>query len=148
MIIQILYYILFQRRHRLKMEDRPLQKFSFQPELLRTCQEMKGKYRKPIILIFPDITTDHSMMDLEAEWRRERDSYQAAGFPVFRSLERAARALRHFLAYQNLKDPSQPPTQTGTQNRRKETNSRSPRDGKRKDQVPDLIKKSSFERLR
>jgi acyl-CoA synthetase (NDP forming) len=114
MIIQILYYILFQGRHRLKMEDRPLQSFSFQPELLRACQQIKGKYRKPIILIFPDITTDSPMIDLETEWRRERDSYQTAGFPVFRSLERAARALRHFLAYQNRKDTGKPLTRNNS----------------------------------
>ena len=108
MIIQILYYILYQVRHRLKMEDRPLRNFSFQPDLLRACQQMREKYRKPIILIFPDITTESPMLDLEAEWRRERDGYQEAGFPVFRSLERAARALGHFLSYLNRQNPANP----------------------------------------
>jgi acyl-CoA synthetase (NDP forming) len=113
MIIQILYYILFQVRHRLKMDDRPLGNFSFQPELLQVCQQIKEKYRKPIILIFPDITTDSQRIDLETEWRRERDSYQAAGFPVFRNLERAARALRHFLSYPDSRNPGKRPTLDG-----------------------------------
>jgi acyl-CoA synthetase (NDP forming) len=39
------------------------------------------------------------MIDLEIEWRRERDNYQAAGFPVFKSLDRAARALSQFVRY-------------------------------------------------
>jgi len=99
MIIQILYAILFNLRHRLKMDDRPLSHFSFQPELLKACQEIREKYKKAIILILPDITTDARMIDLEHEWRRERDVYQAAGFPVFKTLDRAARALSHFIQY-------------------------------------------------
>jgi acyl-CoA synthetase (NDP forming) len=98
-IIQILYYILFQVRHRLGMDDRPLSQFSSQPELLKACQEVREKYGKAIILVLPDITTDARMVDLEVEWRRERDNYQAAGFPVFKTLDRAARALSHFIAY-------------------------------------------------
>jgi acyl-CoA synthetase (NDP forming) len=47
----------------------------------------------------PDIVTDGKMIDLEVEWRRERDNYQAAGFPVFKSLDRAARALSQFVRY-------------------------------------------------
>jgi hypothetical protein len=81
------------------MDDRPLSQFSFQPELLKDCQEVKEKYRKAIIMILPDIVTDGQMIDLEIEWRRERDAYQAAGFPVFKSLDRAARALRNFFSY-------------------------------------------------
>jgi hypothetical protein len=100
MVIQILFYILYQRRHRERMDDRPLSQFSFQPELLKACQEVREKYRKAIIMILPDIVTDGQMIDLEIEWRRERDAYQAAGFPVFKSLDRAARALRNFLSYQ------------------------------------------------
>ncbi len=99
-VIQILFYILFQVRHRLKMDDRPLRQFSFQPQLLKACQEITAKYKKPIILVLPDITTDAGMIDLEVEWRRERDIYQQAGFPVFRTLDRAARALRNFINYQ------------------------------------------------
>jgi len=102
-IIQILFYILFQLRHRLKMDDRPLRQFSFQPELLKACQEVKTKYKKPIILVLPDITTEASMIDLEVEWRRERDNYQQAGFPVFKTLDRAARALRNFIAFYKTK---------------------------------------------
>lgn len=98
-VIQILYYILSQLRHRVGMDDRPLSQFSFQPELLKACQEVQEKYGKTIILVMPDITTDLGMVDLEVEWRRERDAYQRAGFPVFKSLDRAARALSHFLAY-------------------------------------------------
>ena len=82
------------------MDDRPLSQFSSQPELLKACQEVREKYRKAIILVLPDIVTDAHMVDLEMEWRRERDNYQAAGFPVFKSLDRAARALRNFLSYQ------------------------------------------------
>jgi acyl-CoA synthetase (NDP forming) len=107
MIIQILYYILFYLRHRLGMDDRPLSQFSFQPELLKACQEVREKYGKPIILIMPEITTDARRVDLEIEWRRERDTYQAAGFPVYKSLDRAARALTHFIAYHRAKsDPA------------------------------------------
>jgi acyl-CoA synthetase (NDP forming) len=102
-VIQILFYILFQVRHRLKMDDRPLRQFSFQPELLKACQEIKTKYKKPIILVLPDITTDAAMIDLEGEWRRERDIYQQAGFPVFKTLDRAARALRNIIFYQKIK---------------------------------------------
>lgn len=102
-VIQILFYILFQMRHRLKMDELPLQQFSFQPELLKACQEIKTKYKKPIILILPDTTTDAAMIDLEVEWRRERDNYQQAGFPVFKTLDRAARALRNFIACQKMK---------------------------------------------
>lgn len=98
-VIQILYYILSQLRHRVGMDDRPLSQFSFQPELLRACQEVREKYGKAIILVMPDITTDSGMVDVELEWRRERDAYQTAGFPVFKSLDRAARALSHFLTY-------------------------------------------------
>ena len=98
-VIQILFYILYQVRHRLRMDDKPLSQFSFQPELLKACQEVREKYRKTIILVLPDIVTDGQMIDLEIEWRRERDAYQAAGFPVFKSLDRAARALRNFLSY-------------------------------------------------
>jgi acyl-CoA synthetase (NDP forming) len=98
-IIQILFYILYQVRHRWKMDNRPLSQFSFQPELLGACQEVREKYRKAILLILPDIVTDGKMIDLEVEWRRERDLYQKAGFPVFKSLDRAARALKHFLGY-------------------------------------------------
>jgi hypothetical protein len=98
-IIQILYAILFNVRHRLKMDDRPLYQFSFQPELLKACQEFREQYKKAIILVLPDITTDAHMIDLEIEWRRERDGYQAAGFPVFKTLDRAARALSHFITY-------------------------------------------------
>jgi acyl-CoA synthetase (NDP forming) len=105
-IIQILYYILFLLRHRLGMDDRPLSQFSFQPELLKACQEVREKYGKAIILVLPDITTEARMIDLETEWRRERDTYQAAGFPVFKSLDRAARALTHFIAYQRLRADS------------------------------------------
>jgi hypothetical protein len=50
-------------------------------------------------MILPDIVTDGRMVDLEIEWRRERDGYQAAGFPVFKSIDRAARALRNFIQY-------------------------------------------------
>jgi acyl-CoA synthetase (NDP forming) len=106
MIIQILYYILFYLRHWLGMDDRPLSQFSFQPELLRACQEVREKYGKPIILVMPDITTDTRMVDMEFEWRRERDTYQAAGFPVYKSLDRAARALRHLIAYHRLRADS------------------------------------------
>jgi acyl-CoA synthetase (NDP forming) len=98
-IIQILYHIIFQVRHRLGMDDRPLSQFSFQPELLTACQEVREKYSKAIILVLPDITTEARTVDLEMEWRQERDNYQAAGFPVFESLDRAARALSHFIAY-------------------------------------------------
>jgi len=105
-IIQILYHILFQVRHRLGMDDRPLSQFSFQPELLMACQEVRAKYGKAIILVLPDISTEAQMVDLEIEWRRERDNYQAAGFPVFKSLDRAARALRHFIAYHRLRADS------------------------------------------
>jgi hypothetical protein len=98
-VIQILFYILYQVRHRLGMDDRALSQFSFQPELLKACAEVQEKYRKPIILVLPDIVTDGNMIDLEIEWRRERDNYQAAGFPVFKTLDRAARALSHFVRY-------------------------------------------------
>jgi acyl-CoA synthetase (NDP forming) len=98
-IIQILFYILYQVRHRLRMEDRPLSQFSFQPDLLKACREVREKYKKAILLVLPDIVTDGKMIDLEVEWRRERDLYQEAGFPVFKSLDRAARALKHFLGY-------------------------------------------------
>ena len=101
-VIQILFYILYQVRHRLARHDRPLSQFSFQPELLKACQEVKARYGKSIILVMPDITTDGQMIDLEIEWRRERDAYQTAGFPVFRSLDRAARALAHFVRYQAM----------------------------------------------
>ena len=99
LVIQILFYILYQVRHRLRLDDKPLSHFSFQPELLKACQEVQEKYRKAIILILPDIVTDARMIDLEVEWRRERDTYQAAGFPVFKTLDRAARALNHFVTY-------------------------------------------------
>ncbi len=102
-VIQILFYILFQVRHRLRMDDRPLSQFSFQPELLKACQEVREKYKKPIIMVLPDITTDARMIDLESEWRRERDVYQTAGFPVFKTLDRAARALGHCIAFQRAK---------------------------------------------
>ncbi len=102
-VIQILFYILFQMRHRLKMDDQPLRQFSFQPELLKASQEIKTKYKKPIIFVLPDITTEAGIIDLEGEWRRERDIYQQAGFPVFKTLDRAAHALRNFLAYKKLK---------------------------------------------
>lgn len=98
-VIQILFYILYQVRHRLGMDERALSQFSFQPELLKACAEVQEKYRKPIILVLPDIVTDGKMIDLEIEWRRERDGYQAAGFPVFKTLDRAARALSHFVRY-------------------------------------------------
>lgn len=99
MVIQILFYILYQLRHRRRKDARPLSNFSYQPELLKACQEIREKYRKPVILVLPDVTTEAGMVELEAEWRRERDVYQAAGFPVFKTLDRAARALRHFLSY-------------------------------------------------
>jgi acyl-CoA synthetase (NDP forming) len=102
-VIQILYYILFQVRHRLRMEDRPLSQFSFQPELLKACQEVREKYKKPIIMVLPDITLDAGMIDLEREWRRERDAYQAAGFPVFKTIDRAARALSRFISFQKIR---------------------------------------------
>jgi acyl-CoA synthetase (NDP forming) len=105
-IIQILYHILFQVRHRLGMDDQPLFQFSSQPELLKACQEVMEKYGKAIILVLPDITTEARMVDLEIEWRRERDNYQAAGFPVFKSLDQAARALRHFIAYHQARATS------------------------------------------
>jgi acyl-CoA synthetase (NDP forming) len=105
-VIQILYYILFQIRHRLRMDDRPLSQFSFQPELLKACQEVREKYKKPIIMVLPDIATDIGMIDLEKEWRRERDVYQAAGFPVFKTIDRAARALSHFISFHKLKSSS------------------------------------------
>jgi acyl-CoA synthetase (NDP forming) len=98
-VIQILFYILYQVRHRLGMDDKPLSQFSFQPELLKACREVQEKYKKAIILVMPDIVTDGKMVDLEIEWRRERDNYQAAGFPVFKSLDRAARALGQFVKY-------------------------------------------------
>ena len=101
-VIQILFYILYQVRHRMGMADRPLSRFSFQPELLKACQEIKARHGKPIILVMPDITTEGERIDLEIEWRRERDAYQAAGFPVFRSLDRAARALAHFVRFQAM----------------------------------------------
>jgi len=105
-VIQILYHILFQMRHRMGMEDRPLSQFSFQPGLLKACLKTREKYGKPLILVMPDITTDTGMTDLEIEWRRERDAYQAAGFPVFKSLDRAALALSHFISYQRIKSDS------------------------------------------
>ncbi len=103
MVIQILYYILYQVRHRLGLDEKPLSQFSFQPELLRACREVREKYGKPILMIMPDIVTDGRMIDLEVEWRKERDAYQEAGFPVFKSLDRAARALRNFLSYQRTR---------------------------------------------
>jgi acyl-CoA synthetase (NDP forming) len=101
-VIQILFYILYQVRHRVGMGDQPLSRFSFQPELLKACQEIKARYGKPIILALPDITTDGQMIDLEIELRKERDIYQAAGFPVFRSLDRAARALSHVVRFRGM----------------------------------------------
>lgn len=98
-IIQIIYFVLFHVRHRLKRDDHPLAEFSFQPRLLKACQEVKERFKKAPILVMPDISTEAGMIDLETEWRRERDHYQAAGFPVFKSLDRAARALSHFLSY-------------------------------------------------
>jgi acyl-CoA synthetase (NDP forming) len=88
------------------MDDRPLSQFSFQPELLKACQEVREKYGKAIILVLPDITTEARTVDLEVEMRRERDNYQASGFPVFKSLDRAARALSHFIAYHHLRADS------------------------------------------
>ncbi len=102
-IIQILYHILFSVRHRRGMDDRPLAQFSFQPGLLKACQEITAKHKKQIILVLPDITTDAGMIGLEAEWRRERDAYQAEGFPVYRTLDRGARALSHFIIYHQSK---------------------------------------------
>ncbi len=99
MVIQILFHIAFQRRDRLGKTDLPLAEFSYQPELLQACQETAEKYRKQIILIMPDTTTASSMVELEAQWRKERDNYQAAGFPVFKTIDRAARALSHFINY-------------------------------------------------
>jgi acyl-CoA synthetase (NDP forming) len=101
-VIQILFYVLYQVRHRVRMDGRPLSQFSFQPELLKACQEVREKYQKAIIMVLPDIVTDAKMIDLEVEWRRERDNYQSAGFPVFKSLDRAARALSHFIKYHRL----------------------------------------------
>jgi hypothetical protein len=98
-VIQILFYILYQLRHRLGKDDHPLSQFSFQPELLNACQAVKTRSGKPVVLVMPDITTDGQMIDLEIEWRRERDRYQAEGFPVFRSLDRAARALAHVVRF-------------------------------------------------
>ncbi len=103
MVIQILYHILFQTRHRLGKEDRPLADFSFQKGLLAACQEIRAKYKKQVILVMPDISTDAGMIELEAEWRRERDAYQAAGFPVYKTLDRAARSLSHFVLYHQRK---------------------------------------------
>ena len=57
-VIQILFYILYQVRHRMGMAARPLSQFSFQPELLKACQEIRARYGKPIILVMPDITTE------------------------------------------------------------------------------------------
>jgi acyl-CoA synthetase (NDP forming) len=102
-VIQILFYILFQVRHRLRMDDRPLSQFSFQPELLNACQEVRTRYNKPVIMVLPDITTDARLIDLESEWRRERDVYQSAGFPVFKTIDRAARALSHVINFQQIK---------------------------------------------
>jgi acyl-CoA synthetase (NDP forming) len=102
-VIQILFYILFQVRHRLRMDDRPLSQFSFQPELLKACEDVRAKYQKPIILILPEITTDARLIDLESEWRRERDVYQSAGFPVFKTIDRAARALSHVINFRQIK---------------------------------------------
>jgi acyl-CoA synthetase (NDP forming) len=101
-VIQILFYILYQVRHRMGLDERPLSRFSFQTELLKACQEIQARCGKPIILAMPDITTDGQMIDLEFELRRERDVYQAAGFPVFRSLDRAARALAHVVRFRNM----------------------------------------------
>jgi acyl-CoA synthetase (NDP forming) len=64
---------------------------------------VREKYKKPIIMVLPDITTDGGMIDLEKEWRRERDAYQAAGFPVFKTIDRAARALSRFISFQKIK---------------------------------------------
>jgi acyl-CoA synthetase (NDP forming) len=105
-VIQILFHILVQIRHRQGMDDRPLYQFSFQPELLQVCKDVKEKYSKSIILVMPDIVTDAGMVEIETEWRRERDAYQAAGFPVYKSLDRAARALSHFIAYHRAKSDS------------------------------------------
>lgn len=107
-VIQILYYILSQLRHRVDMEDRPLAQFSFQPELLQACREVREKYGKAILMVLPDIVSDAGMIDLEAEWRRERDAYQAEGFPVFKSLDRAARALSHFIKFHRGVSPDSP----------------------------------------
>jgi len=101
-VIQILFYILYQVRHRLGRDGQPLSRFSFQPELLRACQEIKTRYGKPIILAMLDITAEGQMIDLEVEFRKERDIYQAAGFPVFRSLDRAARALAHVVGFRRM----------------------------------------------
>lgn len=98
-VIQVLFYILYQMRHRAGRADQPLSRFSFQPELLDICRKVRGRYGKPVILVMPDITTDEQRIDLEIELRRERDAYQAAGFPVFRSLDRAARALAHVVRF-------------------------------------------------
>jgi acyl-CoA synthetase (NDP forming) len=101
-VIQILFYILYQVRHRMGRDSQPLSGFSFQPELLRACQEIKTRYGKPIILAMPDITTEGQRIDLEVEFRKERDIYQAAGFPVFRSLDRAVRALAHVVRFRGM----------------------------------------------
>ena len=45
-IIQILFYILFQNRHGWGWMTGRLSQFSFQPELLKACQEVERKYRK------------------------------------------------------------------------------------------------------
>lgn len=75
-----------------------------QRELMDVPLVVKEKFGKPIIVVLCEEITDIEMLEFEADRRELRDYYLAHGIPVYPTLDRAIRALAHFVKYQEQRN--------------------------------------------
>ncbi len=70
------------------------------PEPLKLPIVVKEQFGLPIIMVLIEETTELDKMEFERDRRQWRDYYIAHGIPVYPTLDRAIRALGHFIRYQ------------------------------------------------
>ena len=67
-------------------------------QLLDNLVEIRQESGKDIVVVMQNRAGHQKEIDVEATFRRMRDTYQSRGFPVFESAERALRGISHAVA--------------------------------------------------
>lgn len=73
-----------------------------QQELLEIPVKIKNKHNKSVVIILPEELTGVENIDIEAERRQIRDFYFSKGIPVYKSEQRAFRALGHLAGFREI----------------------------------------------
>jgi hypothetical protein len=63
---------------------------------------IRDKYNKPVVIILPEDLTGVENIDMEEERRRLRDFFFKNNIPVYKSEQRAFKALGNLAGYSNL----------------------------------------------